>query len=101
MNESSTNAAATLAGKHALVTGGARGIGAAIAQALCAHGARVTITSRIGAGNSEAPGNGKANHVACDVTDASSVKNAFASAVSKYGPVAILEIGRASCRERV
>lgn len=35
-----------LAGKHAMVTGGARGIGAAIAQALIEAGARVTITGR-------------------------------------------------------
>ncbi|MGB6545756.1 MAG: SDR family NAD(P)-dependent oxidoreductase [Candidatus Acidiferrales bacterium] len=35
-----------LAGKHALVTGGARGIGQAITRALMAHGARVTITGR-------------------------------------------------------
>lgn len=35
-----------LAGKHALVTGGARGIGAACAQALLARGARVTLAGR-------------------------------------------------------
>jgi len=35
-----------LAGKHALVTGGAKGIGAAIARSLIEAGARVTITGR-------------------------------------------------------
>jgi hypothetical protein len=35
--------AKTLAGKHALVTGGARGIGAAIAQALANAGAAIMI----------------------------------------------------------
>jgi len=35
--------AKTLAGKKALVTGGARGIGAAIAQALASAGAAVMI----------------------------------------------------------
>ncbi|MGA1234223.1 MAG: SDR family NAD(P)-dependent oxidoreductase, partial [Lutimaribacter sp.] len=36
----------TLSGKHALVTGGGTGIGLAIAQALAAQGAQVTITGR-------------------------------------------------------
>src|SRR5262249_54743961 len=35
-----------LAGKHALVTGGARGIGAAVTRALSANGARVTMLGR-------------------------------------------------------
>lgn len=33
----------TLAGRHAIVTGGASGIGAGIARVLAAHGARVTV----------------------------------------------------------
>lgn len=38
--------AMSLAGRHALVTGGARGIGAAIAGALLAQGAKVTLLGR-------------------------------------------------------
>jgi NAD(P)-dependent dehydrogenase (short-subunit alcohol dehydrogenase family) len=39
-------ASAVLEGKVALITGGAKGIGFAIAEALVSHGARVTITGR-------------------------------------------------------
>jgi len=38
-----------LSGKHALVTGGSRGIGAAVVEMLLTHGARVTSVSRGGA----------------------------------------------------
>ena len=36
----------TLSGKHAFITGGGTGIGLAIAKALAAQGAHVTITGR-------------------------------------------------------
>jgi NAD(P)-dependent dehydrogenase (short-subunit alcohol dehydrogenase family) len=36
----------SLAGKHAFVTGGGRGIGASVARALLMHGARVTVSGR-------------------------------------------------------
>jgi NAD(P)-dependent dehydrogenase (short-subunit alcohol dehydrogenase family) len=55
-----------LKGKHAVVTGGGRGIGAAIASALEDHGARVTVLGR------------NTNPVACDVTDSEAVAQAFA-----------------------
>lgn len=63
-----------LAGKHALVTGGTRGIGAAIARALAAAGARVTMTGR------------ESGEIRMDVADPASVRAAFALA----GPVDIL-----------
>ena len=48
----------TLAGKHALVTGGGTGIGLAIARALAAQGAQVTITGRRQAVLDQVSGNG-------------------------------------------
>ena len=68
---------ADLAGRHAIVTGGGRGIGAAIAAALGEAGARVTIMGR-----TRMPG----AWIECDVADPASVKRAFAAA----GPAAIL-----------
>ncbi len=44
----------SLAGRHALVTGGARGLGRMCAEALLAHGAAVTITARDGAAADDA-----------------------------------------------
>ena len=69
---------ADLAGRHAVVTGGGRGIGAAIAAALREAGARVTIMGR-----ATVPGDG---WIQCDVADPGSVKRAFDEA----GPAAIL-----------
>jgi len=52
----------TLTGKHAVVTGGNRGIGAAIVRALQEHGARVTVVHR----------------ATVDVADGDAVARAFA-----------------------
>ncbi|HYD82145.1 MAG TPA: SDR family NAD(P)-dependent oxidoreductase [Paucimonas sp.] len=87
-------AQAPLAGKHALVTGGGRGIGAAIAQALLQHGARVTLVGRNAEALREtarrlAPA-GEAQGVACDVADRQSVQQAFADAVRHFGRIDIL-----------
>ena len=72
-----------LAGKHALVTGGARGIGAAITQTLVAHGARVTILGRGLSPDS-------AEYVRADVTDPEAVAQAFDQARKRSGPIDIL-----------
>ena len=85
-------AATPLAGRHALVTGAGRGIGAAIAARLLAEGARVTVLSRtqteIGAvatrlGNS-------AQALKADVTDAEEARRAFEQAAASFGPIDIL-----------
>ncbi len=69
-----------LSSSHAVVTGGASGIGLAIAKALVNGGARVTIASRnIDRINSVAHSVEGISGVALDVTDLASVKATFAS----------------------
>ncbi len=71
-------------GRSVLVTGGSRGIGAAIAQAFVDLGDDVAVTSRSG----EAPEG--ALGVRCDVTDAEQVDAAFAEVEAAHGPVEVL-----------
>jgi NAD(P)-dependent dehydrogenase (short-subunit alcohol dehydrogenase family) len=87
-------ARASLANRHAIVTGGGRGIGAAIARALMAHGAHVTILGRdpntLGAAV-EAFGAPETLHaVVADVTDADGLAHAIERAREQFGPVQIL-----------
>ncbi len=69
----------------ALVTGGNRGIGLGIAQALSAQGHRVAVTYR-----STPPADDSLLAVPCDVTDSSAVDSAFAQIEEALGPVEIL-----------
>lgn len=73
-----------LTGKHALVTGGARGIGLGIAQALAAAGARVSIVSR------RPQGLDAFTVAAADVSDEVEVQNAFNTCRKVNGPIEIL-----------
>ena len=75
-----------LAGRHALVTGGGRGIGRAIAASLVAEGADVTITGRDAPRLRQAASELGCRAVPADVTDAAAMERAFAAA----GPVDIL-----------
>ena len=83
-----------LVGKHALVTGGATGIGLAIAQALLVQGVKVTISGRtestlIDAVNSLHE-NGQIAYVCMDVSDSASVAAGFRAAVDEFGTIDIL-----------
>lgn len=81
-----------LAGRHALVTGGGRGIGAAIAKALAAAGARVTILGRTPdqlAGTAASIPGGAATVIA-DVTDPEQVGRALLETRSASGEIHIL-----------
>ena len=70
--------------RSALVTGGNRGIGLAIARQLADGGDHVTVTSRSGERVE-----GLAT-VACDVRDAASVEEAFSKVEAAQGPVEVL-----------
>jgi 3-oxoacyl-[acyl-carrier protein] reductase len=70
--------------RSALVTGGNRGIGLAIARRLAEDGDQVTITSRAG---EEVAGLTVAK---CDVRDTAQVDSAFAVAEAAHGPVEVL-----------
>jgi len=78
--------------RHALVTGGGQGIGAAVALALLAAGARVTVLGRrldvVQDFAERAPD--RLHAVSADVADAHQVAGAFADARQRFGPLAIL-----------
>ena len=84
-----------LDGRGAVVTGGGRGIGAAVAEALAAAGASVVVTART-AGEIEAVAEelrragGEAHAVVCDVADADSVAAMAARSRELAGAVGIL-----------
>ncbi len=85
-------AAHALDGRHALVTGAGRGIGAAIATRLAREGARVTLLGRNRAALERLSAElGDATQVVCaDVGDGAAVAAAIAEAAARFGGVDIL-----------
>lgn len=81
-----------LAGKTAVVTGGARGIGRAICQAYAAEGAKVAVADRLMADAQETAAllGDAGMAVPMDVTDPASIAAAVASVEKEWGGVDIL-----------
>ena len=85
-----------LAGRHAVVTGGGRGIGAAVAARLASMGAAVTLIGRDRAVLEAKRAELDAAHaatvaaIAADVCDESAVERAFDAAAGALGAPAIL-----------
>ena len=88
----------SLAGKHAIVTGGSRGIGLAVAQRLAQEGARVSIVSRstpqrvtLSPSTSLRTGSVEGSfHATADVCNESEIRAAFQACRDANGPIDIL-----------
>jgi NAD(P)-dependent dehydrogenase (short-subunit alcohol dehydrogenase family) len=81
-----------LAGRHALITGAGRGIGAAIAARLVAEGARVTLLARTQSQLQQvaATFGVSAQSVCADIADWQAARRAFEQAAQAFGAVDIL-----------
>jgi NAD(P)-dependent dehydrogenase (short-subunit alcohol dehydrogenase family) len=89
------NGAGMLQGRHALVTGGGRGIGAGIVRSLVSHGAKVSLLGRTAstleslAAQLQSAG-ARTFCVTADVAKRESLDAAFSAARTAFGPIEIL-----------
>ena len=100
-----------LSGRKAIITGGSRGLGLQIAEALGEQGAQIVLAARKQNELDEAVAHldklgVKAHAMSVDLSKPELVTDFAKAAIAKLGHVDILinnagEIGRASCRERV
>ena len=82
-----------LAGRSAVITGGAQGIGLAIAEVLVSQGAQVVladIDSASAARAAESLDSARATSIGCDVREAVDVEKALELAVATYGRLDIM-----------
>ena len=82
----------SLAGRHALITGGGTGIGAAAARQLSAAGAKITVTGRRREPLDAIAGEIGGVVAQCDVTDRAAIDRAFAEARKANGPIDMLVV---------
>lgn len=81
----------SLAGRGVLITGGATGIGKAMAEAFAAQGARVAVLDKDeGAGRALKSANAGLVFRVCDVSDANALKAAVSAAIADLGGLSVL-----------
>jgi NAD(P)-dependent dehydrogenase (short-subunit alcohol dehydrogenase family) len=79
-----------LAGRHALITGGGTGIGAAAAERLSAAGAKISLLGRRMEPLLAVAERLSGSVIGCDVTDSQQIRNAFDEARTLNGPIDLL-----------
>lgn len=79
-------------GRHALITGGGTGIGAATARMLSREGASLSLLGRRLEPLDEVGSQTGGSAIPCDVSDSSAIAAAFQRAREQHGPISILVV---------